>query len=183
MLHHRDTVQFRAYRVQLLAFAKVDEASLELVHSYAEIPGLGLVACGAVTAGQLVQTTEEWTGIVRVTSGRRVGPAHLVGVEPQMKRHEPLDVVNDLGRIAQLLHSLARHSRPDNVVVMEVNPAGTDRARQGLPDVVKEGSQAKSPLGICLLDDGERVSENVLVPLDWVLLEGECRQLGKELLG
>jgi putative hemolysin len=66
---------------------------------------------------------------------------------------------------------------------MEVNPAWTDRARQGLPDVVKERSQAKSPLGICLLDDGERVSENVLVPLDWVLLEGERRQLGKELLG
>ena len=100
-----------------------------------------------------------------------------------MEPHELLYVVNDLGRIAQLLHSLAGHPRPDDVVVMKMDPAGTDRTRQGLADVVEERSQAQSPLRTCLLDDGDRMRENVLVPLDRVLLEGERRQLGQELLG
>ena len=99
-----------------------------------------------------------------------------------MKPHELLDVVDDFARIAQLLHSLSRHPRPDDVVVVEVHPTGTNRARQRLADVMEERRQAKSPVGSRLLDDGDRMGENVLVPLNRVLLEGESRELGKELL-
>ena len=109
---------------------KLGEAALELVHSQAELSRLGLVAGRAVATGQLVQPTEQRTGVAGVATHGGVGPAHLVGVEPQMKLYEACDVVDLVGRVAQLLHALAGHPRPDDVVVMEMDPARADRARQ-----------------------------------------------------
>ena len=62
-----------------------------------------------------------------------------------------------------------------------MDASGTDRACQRLADVVEEGGQAKNLVRARLFDDGDRMGEDVLVPLNRVLLESQGRKLGKEL--
>ena len=100
-----------------------------------------------------------------------------------MQLYQPRDVVDELSRIAELLHALSRHLRPDDVVVVEVDPAWADRTGGGLADVVEERREAQGPVRAGLLDYGDGVGKDVLVALDRVLLEGERGKLGNELLG
>ena len=60
-------------------------------------------------------------------------------------------------------------------------PPGPIERVSGLADVVEERREAQGPVRAGLLDDGDGVGKDVLVPLDRVLLEGERRKLGKEL--
>ncbi len=87
-----------------------------------------------------------------------------------MQRHKPVHVLDDLGRVPQLPHPLSCHLGPDDVMVVEVDPSGPDRARQGLADVVEQGRQTERPFRAGLLDDSDRVGKHVLVPLNRVLL-------------
>ena len=64
---------------------------------------------------------------------------------------------------------------------MEMDPAGTDRPGPRLADVVEQGGEPENLVGTRLLDHGDGVGEDVLVPLDRVLLERKRRQLREEL--
>ena len=68
-------------------------------------------------------------------------------------------------------------------MVVERNPVGTEGARPGLTDVVEESRQSDDLVEADLVDNRDRVGEDVLVPVHRVLLQRERRQLGQELLG
>ena len=59
VLHDRHTVHLRTDGVQLLSFAQLRQACLELVHAQGELSRLGLVAGRAVAACQLVQPVQK----------------------------------------------------------------------------------------------------------------------------
>ena len=78
------------------AASQLGDALLELVHPPGQRGGLALVAGGAVAAGQLDQLVELVAGVADEPAHRGVGPAHRVGVEPQVQVHQlahGLDVV------------------------------------------------------------------------------------------
>src|SRR5579875_2171468 len=86
-----------------------------------------------------------------------------------------------VARVPQRLHPLPRHAGPDDVVVVEADAARADRAGLRLADVMEEGGKAQEALGARLLDDGDRMGEHVLMPVDRVLLESEGGKLRQEL--
>ena len=98
--------------------------------------------------------------------------------------------------IAQRLHPLARHPRPDRVVMVEGRAlARLVAARARLADVVEQRRQAHAPeverrsvrwllvRRPHVLDDRDRVRQHVLVTMDRVVLEPHRRQLRQEVLG
>ena len=78
---------------------------------------------------------------------------------------------------------LAGHAGPHHLVVVEGDPAGGEGAGPGLADVVEQGGQTQQPVRARLVHHGQRVGQDVLVAVDGVLLEGERRELGEELVG
>ena len=73
--------------------------------------------------------------------------------------------------------------RADDLVVVEAHAAVGDGARARLADVVEQRGQAQQPVRRRLVHDCEGVRQDVLVPVDRILLERETRQLGQELAG
>ena len=88
MLHHLVAVEVGADRLELLARLQLGDARLELVHPAGQRGRLALVAGGAVAAGELDQLGQQVAGVAHEAAHGGVGPAHLVGVEPQVQVHE-----------------------------------------------------------------------------------------------
>ncbi len=184
MGHDLAAVEVRADGGQLLLLAQLGDAGLEVVHALRQGPGPGRVAGRAVGAGQLVELLQQVAGIAHVTTDGAVRPAHAIGVEPKMELHQPPDLVDVLGRVAQGPHAVPGHAGADHLMVVEAHrAAGAERTRLGLADVVEERGQAHDPVGPCLLHHGDGVGQDVLVAMDGVLLEGQGGQFGEELLG
>ena len=109
-----------------------------------------------------------------------------------MQEHQ-LGHRGDVGRrVAQRLHPTPRHPRPDDVVVVERRAlARLETSCAGLADVVEQRGEAGDAEVVAaagqlrrhVLDDGDGVAEHVLVAMDRVVLEPQCRQLGQEVLG
>ena len=110
-----------------------------------------------------------------------------------MQLHETAHLVDLLVAEAQRLHALARHLRPDDVVVVEGHGAVVEEAAgAGLADVVHEGGEAHDEVGGApepvlqlhrLLEHGERVLVDVLVAVVLVGRQAQRRQLGQHLVG
>ena len=120
---------------------------------------------------------EERTSVARVPPERRVGPAHLVGMESQVQLDETTDRVDLVLGIAQRFEPASRHARADDVVVVKAHTVGSVGARLGFSDVVQQRRQAQYLVGTRLSDDGDRVGEDVFVSVDRVLFERESGNL------
>ena len=194
VIHHRPPVELGADRGQLLGGRELVDARLEVVHPLAEADRLALVAGGAVAAGEHVELAEQGAGVAHVAAHRGVAPPHLVGVEAEVQGDELGDGLDVGVGVPQRLHALARHPRPDHVVVVERGPlALLEAARARLADVVEQRGEAGDAQVVraggvrCrrahVLDDGDRVAEDVLVAVDRIVLEAQRRQLRQEVLG
>ena len=72
---------------------------------------------------------------------------------------------------------------PDHLVVVEAHSPVGDGACAGLAHVVEERGQPEHAVLGGLVDHGQGVRQDVLVPVDGVLLDGQGRELGQELGG
>jgi hypothetical protein len=122
----------------------------------------------------------------RALTALRVVQSHLVSSFSRSRRgpaQVQFDEAGDGGHlvvgVAQRLHPIACHARPDHLVVVERHdPAGRKRTRPRLADVVEERGQAQHPIWRGPIDDRQSVGQDVLVPVDRVLFEGECGEFG-----
>ena len=147
-------------------------------------PGPWRVAGGAVAAGQLVELVQKVAGVADVAAHGAVRPAHPVGVEAQVQLDQRADRLDVLGGVAQGPHPVAGHPGADHLVVVEHHrPPRPERTGLGLAHVVEQRGQAHQAVGPGLFHHGDGVGQHVLVAVDGVLLQGQGRQLGEELLG
>ena len=99
------------------------------------------------------------------------------------------NLANVVVGVMHLAHTLARHLGADHLVVVERHAlAGQHFSCAWLANVVIQGSQSRNAkvarhVGLHVLYHGERMGEYVLVPVDWILLQGKGRQLGQESIG
>ena len=91
MLHDLAAVEVGTQRVELLFVAELGDARFEGVHAFGQHAGLGLVAGGAVGAGERVQALEQRPRIAGVAAHGAVGPVVAVAVEPEVQLDEPAD--------------------------------------------------------------------------------------------
>ena len=73
------------------------------------------------------------------------------------------------------------HPRADDLVVVEAHAVGADRARLRACRCRGRAPRGEQPVRRGLVDDRQRVREDVLVPMDRVLLERQRVELGQEL--
>jgi hypothetical protein len=90
------------------------------------------------------------------------------------------DVIHDLPGISELTKPGACHTGPNDLMMMKGDSPRPVLPGVGFADVMKEGSKSKYQFGTGLVDHGERVGQNVLVTLIWILLHGETVQLGQK---
>lgn len=107
-----------------------------------------------------------------------------------MQLDQPRDVVDQLLGVLQLPHPLAGHLGADDLVVVERHPAvRLEPAGARLADVVQQCGQPQRqvrPVRLQrdrLLQHGQRVLVDVLVPVVLVLLQAQRRQLGHHEVG
>ena len=100
-----------------------------------------------------------------------------------MELDQPAHGGDVVGRVPQGAHALLGHPGPDDFVVVERHSFGAEGPGLGLADVVEQRRQAQDAIGLGAFDDGDGVSQHVLVAVDGILLEAESRQLGQELVG
>ncbi len=181
-LHDLAAVERGPDRLQLLLGGERLDARLEVVHPAVERARLALVARRAVAALELVQLVEQRARVAHVPAHRAVGPAHRVGVDPQVQVDELGDGLDDVLRVPQRGEALARHPGADDLVVMERRAALLERARLRLADVVQQRGEPQHEVRAHLLHDRDRVREHVLVVVDRVLLELHRVELGQELV-
>ena len=142
-----------------------------------------------VRARQQVEPLEHLTRVTHVTAHRRVGPAGLVGVEAQVEPDELADLLDRHLVEAQLTHPVADHARTDDVVMVERDrPVAVDLTRLRLSEVMQQRGETQHdvrPVGLQrdrVLDHGERVVVDVLVPVLGVDAHGERTQLRDDVL-
>ena len=127
-------------------------------------------------ARQLVQPVEQIARRRGVPPDGAVGPPQLVGVEAQVKLDETADRRRSRrsGSAAPSCDrgSCGRRRRRDGG---SDTPSGPTERVRGLPTSWKSAASRSSLSGLVFGDDGDRVCQDVLVPVDGVLLEGERR--------
>ena len=152
---------------------------------------LALVAGRAVRAGQLVQPLQQRAGVPHVAAHGRVGPlAAAVAVEAQVQLDQPGDVLHQLVGVLQLRHPRLGHLGADHLVVVEGDPAvRLEAPGLRLADVVQQRGQPQHQVGAVglqvdgLLQHGQGVLVDVLVPEVLVALQPQRRQLGQHPVG
>jgi len=104
-------------------------------------------------------------------------------------------LVDVLVREAQGLHALARHPRPDDLMVMEGHPAvALEPASPGLADVMQEGRQAQGQVRTAcglvrvleddrLLQHRQGVLVDVLVMMMLICLQSQQGQFREDVVG
>ena len=152
--HDLVAVDVGAHPRQVFLLGQFRDAPLEVVVVGLQPRRAALVAGRAVRAHQLVQPAQQRPGVGDVAPHRRVRPpAVAVAVEPQVQIHQLRDVGDHLLRVLQLTHPLARHLRPDHLVVMEAHPAVRFvPAGRGLADVVQQCRPAQHQVGAVLFE-------------------------------
>jgi hypothetical protein len=194
-LHDLVSVEVRPDRGQLFLLGEPGDALLEVVVRPAQPLGLALVAGRAVGAREHVQPREQVAGVPDVAADRRVGPLALaVPVEAQVQLDELRDRRGLVAGEPQRLHPLAGDLRADRVVVVEGHRAvALEAAGARLADVVHEGSESRGEVRAVagqpvlevdgLLEHGEGVLVDVLVPVVLVALQRQRRELGQHVRG
>ena len=80
----------------------------------ADLGHWGVLACWSDADGparyEASAAHRSWTGVAHEAAHRRVGPTHLVGVEPQVEVHELGHVGHHLVAEPQRLHAVAGHA-------------------------------------------------------------------------
>ena len=164
---------------------------LEVVVGAPQPVGLALVAGRAVGPGQHVQPLELVAGVADVAAYGGVGPLpRAVAVEAQVQLDQLRDRVDLVVGEPQRLHPLAGQLGADHVVVVEGDRAVVlEPAGPRLADVVHQrgepGDEVRAAAGQPvlevdrLLEHGQGVLVDVLVPVVLVALERQRRQLGQ----
>ena len=67
-------------------------------------------------------------------------------------------------------------------MVAEGHAAVLEGAGAGLGDVVKQGGQTHRHLGLSLAHHGDRVAEDVLMPVDGILFHPQSQQFGDQVV-
>ena len=111
-------------------------------------------------------------------------------MEAEVEFDQRTDVTDLLGREMELAHALLGHARTDHLVMVERDAVGPEPARRRLADVVQQSGEPQIEVGLAvddgshqILHHGERMTVDVLVPMDRVLLEPQRGELWEELLG
>ena len=108
-------------------------------------------------------------------------------MQAQVQVHELADLRDRVGWVPQRPEARLGHLGPHHLMVVERHALGGELPGPRLADVVQEGGEAQHQVrtlrlqGDGVVEDGERVGEDVLVPVDGVLLQPQQRQLGDEL--
>ena len=100
-----------------------------------------------------------------------------------VEEHEPGDILDLLAGEAKSLHARTGHPGPDDLVVVERDAARRELPGGRLADVVEQRGEPEVEGRRDLLDNGDRVSQHVLVVMQRVLLEGQRRQFRQEMVG
>jgi len=192
--HDLVAVQVRPDPGQLLLLFEPGDPLFERVVAAGQPLRLRLVPGRAVGPGQGVQPGQQRARVGDVPADGGVRPlARAVPVEPQVQPDQPRDVVRDIVGEPELAQPLARQLRPDDVVMVERDPAAR-KQRPGvrLADVVQQGGEPQpqvplEPVPLFQLDGlvehGQRVPVDVLVPVVLVHLQPEPGDLGQDVLG
>ncbi len=93
-----------------------------------------------------------------------------------MEKHQLLNVLHEVLRIAKRSKAVPGHPGTHHLVVMEADAALPEFPGVRLADVVEQGGQAQPEAGRRLLCDCHRVSKHVLVTVDRVLSHGQYPQ-------
>ena len=192
-LHDLVAVQVGPDRGQLLLLGELDDPAFERVVARGQALRLGPVPGRGVRPGQRVQPGQQRAGVSDVAPDGRVGPlAAAVPVEPQVQADQLGHVGGHVAGEPQLAQPLPGQLGADGVVVVERDPAaGQQRPGLRLADVVQQRGQpqpqvtlqAVSPLQRDgLVEHGERVPVDVLVPVVLVHLEPQPRHLGQHVV-
>jgi len=193
-LHDLVPVQIRADLLQFLPLRQERDALLQVVVGAGQPGGLLPVAGRAVGPGERVQPGEQRPGVADITPHRRVGPAALVvPVEPQVEGDQRGHVVHHAGGEAQLAEPGPGHRGAHHLVMVERHPPVRQQAAGlRLADVVQQRGQPEPQVGFQpvsglqgdgLLQHGQRVLVDVLVPEMLIGLEPEPGNLGQYLIG
>ncbi len=156
--------------------------------------GLAAIARGAVRPGQFVQAFQQRAGVGDVATDRGVGPLPVsVPVKSQVQLDQPGHLADGVPVEPQRLQPAGDQLRPDHLVMVEADPPCRLEAAGGrFPDVVQQGGQSQHEvrsgdrtLGAVLqrdrlLQDGEGVLVDVLVPVVLVDLQAQGRQLRQD---
>jgi hypothetical protein len=104
-------------------------------------------------------------------------------METMVQADELLDVVHNMVRIPQCPQALTRHVGTDDLMVVKRNALRPDPSSFRFPDVVKECGKTKLEDRRRPFDHCERVVEDILVPVNRILLEFQRAQLRKKEVG
>ena len=78
------------------------------------------VSRGGISAGELVQPSEQRTCIAHVPTNCAIGPlARAIPVEAKMEFDQGRDIINHVVRETHFLHSLLRHAPTHYLVMVE----------------------------------------------------------------
>ena len=141
-----------------------------------------------------MQAREQRAGVADVPPYGRVGPrAFAIAVKPQVQLDQAGDGLGRGGVEAQRLHPAGDQLGADDLVVMKADPAsGLEPAGRRLADIVQQRGQTQHQIGPGhlvvlqgdgLLEHGEGVLVDVLVPVVLVTLEPQRGQLGQHHVG
>ena len=163
---------------ELLTFRQFCDTRLEVVHASLKFVRLRLVARRAICADELIQRVEEMTRVPHVSPDRSVGPPEAERVGPRCKKTNcRTSSMIDFGN-PEFLQSLDGHTRADDLVMVEGHTFRTEGTCRRLPDVVHERTESADERRRHPFDNGERVMEDVLVPVHRVLFHRERGELG-----
>jgi len=182
IVHDVAPVHVRPFCRTSIRLGEFRDSMFEVVHGCLDSLEFLRIAGRAIATNQVVQISEERSGLSRIPANRRIGPAVGISFETTGHSNEFSDVLHHHFVEAERLEAFPGHTCTNGLVVAKCHTLFIDAASSRFADIMKECSQSEHQIRSSLRGYRNRVGEHVLVSVDGVLFHSQERQFWRDVI-